>query len=274
MNTSSKFSLGKILLCLSLSVVLSGCKEILYSGLTERDANEMIAVLSLAGIEAGKQTEKGDLYALQTEKKHFAQAIGVLKDYGYPKQQYESMGEVFKKEGLISSPLEERVRFIYALSQNVAETLTQIDGVVAARVHIVLPENNPFDEKIQPSSASVFIKHHPNIDLSHSKSDIKLIVEKSIEGLTYDKVTVVMLPAKSVSAMPPPVVEAGSSALWWWLPVVALLLAVGAFVYKMIQAPPPVEESRPKARPVGSPTMQKTDAGDAIEGETPGVVNV
>ena len=107
------------------------------------------------------------------------------------------MSEMFQKDGLVSSPLEERVRFIYALSQSVQETLMQIDGVLVSRVHIVLPENNPaISEGKQPSSASVFIKYHPAYDLESMKSEIKLIVEKSIEGLSYDKVSVVMVPAQ------------------------------------------------------------------------------
>ncbi len=269
MNVSPVFRCGKIVIALLLALVLSGCKQVLYSGLSEKDVNEMIAVLSRSGIEASKTMEKDDLYALQTPSDSFAKAIEVLKDYGYPKQHYESMGEVFKKEGLISSPLEERVRFIYALSQNVAETLMQIDGVVAARVHIVLPENNPFEENIQPSSASVFIKHHPNVDLKHTKSDIKLIVEKSIEGLTYDKVTVVMLPARQVVTPPAEGLEDESSSLWWWLPLITLLLAAGALVYRFNKRSQPLaEEPAPKVRPVGAPSLQKTDA------QTPGVVNV
>lgn len=119
----------------------------------------------------------------------------MLREYGYPKEQVASVKDLFKKEGLVSSPMEERVRYIYALSQSVQETLTQIDGVLVARVHIVLPENNPYIEKVSPSSASVFIKYHPDSNLSDIKSEIKMIVEKSIEGLSYEKVSVVMLPA-------------------------------------------------------------------------------
>ena len=46
---------------------------------------------------------------------------------------------------------------MHALAQDLSATISRIDGVVVARVHIVLPDNNPFAEKVKPSSAAVFI---------------------------------------------------------------------------------------------------------------------
>jgi type III secretion protein J len=49
------------------------------------------------------------------------------------------MGKVFKREGFVSSPLEERARLVHAMSQEIANTINNIDGVVTARVHLVVP---------------------------------------------------------------------------------------------------------------------------------------
>ncbi|MGB0846226.1 MAG: type III secretion system inner membrane ring lipoprotein SctJ [Thiolinea sp.] len=184
------------LLVLTLSI--SACKTELYSGLVEGDANNMLAIMLDSGIDAEKIANKKEgTYALSIDESKIPLAVRLLKEHGYPREKITTMNEMFQKDGLISSPLEERVRFIYALSQSVQETLMQIDGVLIARVHIVLPENNPaIQESKQPSSASVFIKYHPAYDLESMKSEIKLIVEKSIEGLSYDKVSVVMVPAQ------------------------------------------------------------------------------
>ena len=183
---------------LALSLTLSGCKTELYSGLGENDANNMLAIMLDSGIDAEKiSNPKEGTYTINIDDSKIPIAVRLLKEHGYPREKVASMDEMFKKDGLVSSPLEERVRFIYALSQSVQETLMQIDGVLIARVHVVLPENNPAIQGSQrPSSASVFIKYHPAYDLEGMKSEIKLIVEKSIEGLSYDKVSVVMLPAQ------------------------------------------------------------------------------
>ncbi|UOG93547.1 MAG: type III secretion inner membrane ring lipoprotein SctJ [Candidatus Thiothrix sulfatifontis] len=178
-------------------LLLTGCKTELYSNLIESDVNSMLSILLNNKVTAEKTFDKkAGTYFLHVEESQIPQAVQLLKQHGYPKEKIATVGELFKKEGLISSPLEERTRFIFALSQSVQETLSQIDGVLVARVHVVLPENNPLDKEIKPSSASVFIKYNPAYRLEDMKSDIKLIVEKSIEGLTYDKVSVVMVPAQ------------------------------------------------------------------------------
>ena len=48
---------------------------------------------------------------------------------------------------------------IFALSQEALASVLEIDGVLSARVHLVLPENDPLRQQLIPSSASVFIRH-------------------------------------------------------------------------------------------------------------------
>jgi type III secretion protein J len=88
-----------------------------------------------------------------------SRAIELLRRQGFPRERFTDLGQIFQKQGLISSPMEERVRYTYGLSQMLAETLTQIDGVLSARVLIVLPEEAAFGQKPAPSSASVFVKY-------------------------------------------------------------------------------------------------------------------
>ena len=188
---------AKLILAFVFGLLLSGCQMELYSNLSENDVNNMLSIMLSNGIDSEKvKDKKSKAYALMIDKDKIPKAIGLLKEHGYPREKVTGVQELFKKEGLVSSPMEERVRYIYALSQSVQETLSQIDGVLTARVHIVMPENNPFADTIKPSSASVFIKYNPSSNIKNIKSKIKLIVEKSIEGLSYEKVSVVMLPAQ------------------------------------------------------------------------------
>lgn len=188
-------ALPGLLLCL-----LAGCSDQeLYGQLSERQANEMVAVLRSAGIGAEKQSRDGR-FSVLTAHGDFSDAVRILNAQGYPRETFDTMGKVFKREGFVSSPLEERARLVHAMSQEISNTIANIDGVVTARVHLVMPERNPLADKARPSAAAVFIKHRPDKDLSAQVPLIKALVVNSLEGLSYDNVTVALFPAEGMPA--------------------------------------------------------------------------
>jgi len=222
---------------LVLFLTLSGCGEQeLYSELSERQVNEMVAVLQNAGLSAEKSNLGKGVFSVSTSRRHFAAAVEQLRANGYPRDQFDNLGSVFKKEGFVSSPLEENARLIYALSQEISNTIASIDGVIIARVHLAVPEKSPLDDTIKPSSASVFIKHRRDIDLSGSVSQIKSLVVNGIEGLPYENVTIALF------AMEPMVKKSLSqnrahngqpmfaeSTLFWGALMISVVLLGGGF---------------------------------------------
>src|SRR6516225_9127953 len=168
------------------SVALCACQSDLYTKLSEAEANEMVALLLRNGISASRAIAKDGTSVVRVEDGYFADAVSLLNEAGLPKPKFATMGDVFADTKLISSPTEERARFIYATSQELSKTLSEIDGVISARVHLVLPKNDPLREDYKPSSASVFIKHEAAVSVSPLLPQIKTLVANSIEGLTYD----------------------------------------------------------------------------------------
>lgn len=191
------------LAALVLLLALAGCKVALYSNLKEQEANEIVAALSNDGIAATKTKQEGSNWQVEVEEGQLSQALDVLRVQGLPAERYASMGEVFQKQGLVSTPSEERMRYIYAISQELSQTLRNVDGVVAARVHVVIPANDPLSEKIKPSSAAVFIKHRPDVDLRLLAPAVKDMVAHSIEGLTHDQVSLSLFEARRTSNAAP-----------------------------------------------------------------------
>ncbi len=213
-------------------LLLSACKTNLYTGLSEQDANEMIAVLIRHNLDSSKSSGDKGTWDIMVEESQLAQAVEVLKSTGYPRDSYKSIGDVFGSSGLVSSPMEERIRFIYALSQELANTLSRIDGVIDARVHIVLPENDPLAQTIEPSSASVFIKHSQESNVDEVIPQIKHLVLNSIEGLTYNNVTVVLFPSEDLAPGPNPTHVSTTPYEVVIVCLAALLLAcLGVLVY-------------------------------------------
>jgi len=190
----------RILVAIVLVTLLSGCREELYSSVSERDANEILATLYSAGIRASKMTQDQKAWSVHVEKDDLQRALQIARDHGLPREQFANTGEIFKKEGLVSTPAEERIRFIYAVSQELSNTLSQIDGVVSARVHPVIPANDPLASRIRPSSASVFIKHRRDADLQAMAPAIKNLVMRGIEGLDYENIALTFVAAEEPSA--------------------------------------------------------------------------
>jgi type III secretion protein J len=182
-----------------LALLLAACGEQdLYSQLSQRQANEMTSVLRSAGVEAEKKQRDGGTFAVVAPRDSFSQAMEVLRAHGLPRDGHESLGQVFKKEGFGSSPIEDRARLNYALSQEIANTLSSIDGVITARVHLALPERDPLADKPLPSSASVFIKHRAGVDLQARVGNIKALVVNALPSLPYDNVTVALFQAEAL----------------------------------------------------------------------------
>ncbi len=203
---------------------LAGCSRAdLYTGLNEKEANEMVAVVQNAGFSASKTTkDNGKTWTISAPKDQFPQEVALLQARGYPRERFESLGEVFKKQGFVSSPTEERARLMYGLSQEISRTLTELDGVVDARVQIAVPESDPLSDTPKPSSASVLIKYDPAYDLQSQVGSIKALVVNSVEGLPYDKVTVML---SQVHAPPPK--AAPSTAASIGAPALAVVAVLG-----------------------------------------------
>lgn len=229
LSASSRHAvLRRWLLPLLLLLALAGCKSDLYTKQTESDANDMVAALLESGVDAGKATsDAGKTWNVQVDKEDVVRSLAVLRSYGLPRERHVTLGEMFKKEGLISTPTEERVRFIYGVAQQLEATLSQIDGVVTARVHIVLPNNDPLASTVKPASASVFIKYRENANTAGLTAGIKNMVARSVEGLTYENVTVTLVPGMPIAPAPAPVRKPSHAGLWAALGA-ALVLVMGA----------------------------------------------
>src|SRR5262245_750654 len=172
-------------------LALQACKSELYTNLNEREANAMIATLLERGIPAGRVAQKNGQMTVIVDDTRFAEAVKLLNEHGFPKDRFATMGEVFKREGLVASPVQERAQMVYALSEELSRTVSEIDGVLSARVHVVLPENDPLRRDLVPSSASVFIRHDASLAVNDLIPQIKTLVSNSIAGLSYEKVSVV-----------------------------------------------------------------------------------
>jgi type III secretion protein J len=231
-----------ILALLVALLLLAGCSKManLQVGLLDNDANEMVLVLTRIGISVEKQKNKEGV-TLVVKEEDISRATEAMNAAGLPRRSLSNLGEVFKKQGMISSPMEERVRYIHGLSEELESTLRQFDNVISARVHVVLPERIAPGEPIQPSSAAVFVKFRAPLDEDMVTPRIRRLVASSIPGLGGDdgrnKVSVVMmkgedapLPLQWVTVGPFTVAAKSARGVFWSLAGMGIvaLAALGA----------------------------------------------
>lgn len=213
-------------------LLLCACKTELMTNLAEDDANVMLALLLQHGVRADKIQQKDGSDTLRVEQAQFAQSVALLHEAGYPRQSFQSMGQVFQASGLVSSPQQERARFLWALGQELSRTISDIDGVLTARVQVVLPNNDLLSREPTPSSASVFVRYKDQSAAQHLVPQIKQLVADSVEGLSYDRVSVVMVPVaqKDMPTVGPVPSSGGYLIGFSALPALLLALFAGMFV--------------------------------------------
>ena len=210
----------------------------------------MLATLMHDGLSVSKSKAKDGTASILIEQSQFANAVDTLKAHGLPRAKFASINDVFQPSGLIASPVQEQARYLWAIGQELSKTVSQIDGVLTARVQVVLPDNDLMKREATPSSASVFIRYDQGSQASGLVSQIKSLVASSVQGLSYDKVSVTLVPVPRAAALPP----VPPAAFDWQTPAsgaatVALLLglvfwgrgAIGALLVRTRSSQPSPE---------------------------------
>ena len=230
------------ILLLIIMTLFTGCKKetSLLSNIDQYRTNKIVSTLQKHGISCSKvANKKGTAYSIIIDADDLAKATAILSTIG-PFTPAHPPQNPCEFKGLIATPSEERSCKKYRLESSLEDTLIQIDGIISTEVHIVMSEatENSVRTDFLSSSAAIFIKHQNGVDLSPFKSNIKRLVEKSIPGLTYDKVSLVFIPASPLDSSLENLNEEDNNSLNSPLiisliaVIIILILTLLAFVFK------------------------------------------
>jgi len=164
----------------------------LLNNLNQDSANTIVLVLGQNDISVSKVINKDGTYKIMVDKNQEISAISLLKYNGDPSKSYAKLGEVFKKDGFISSPVEEQARFIDAKQQEISAMISAFNGVVYVNTQISLPpptDNMWQSDSVKPS-ASVLIKYKPGYKMDVYTNRIRQMVANAVPGLVFDNVEV------------------------------------------------------------------------------------
>jgi type III secretion protein J len=181
----------------------AGCTVPIAGGLDEAQANKVVVALDRAGVGGEKESDPAveGRFRVIVERDEAPRAIAALREEDLPSPSTPGLLDAMGKGSLVPSQLTEHAQFVSGLSGELERTLSAIEGVLAARVHLSLPEADPLQEGPRPkATASVLLKHRgatPPIDIH----EIKRLVAGAAPGLAPDDVAVVMLAHPAPAAL-------------------------------------------------------------------------
>lgn len=185
-------------LTLVLAILLTGCKVELYQNLPQAEANQMVALLMLNHIDVNSDIDaKTGKVTLKIDKDQFINAVELLRQNGYPKANYIDIEQLFPSGQLVSSPAQEEAKMSYLKEQQLERTLSNMDGVISARVSIAQNVKNGANNysNATDKSASVHIKYSPEANLSSSETQIRSLIKNAVPDLQYENISLFLQPA-------------------------------------------------------------------------------
>jgi type III secretion protein J len=183
------------------AVVLAamGCSTNILHGVDERGANEATSALERAGIGAEKVPDEGGAaggaasYTVRVASGDGSRAVDLLRALGLPRDRRRGFSETYGQPSLIPTPSEERARYLDALTGEIERTLESADGVVSARVHLVLEETDPLAPEAKPRNparAAVLLRARAG-RAPLAAEEVQKLVAGSVPGLDPAAVAVV-----------------------------------------------------------------------------------
>ena len=160
--------------------------ETLYVGLETSDLNQVSIALSEGGIDF---QVGGDGSSIMVPVGTTSKARLYLAERGLPSSNNAGY-ELFDKVGSLGlTSFMQEVTRVRALEGEIARSIQAIDGVTAARVHIVMADRGSFRQAEQKPTASVMIRASQMAGRKAAAS-IRHLVASAVPGLSIDDVTI------------------------------------------------------------------------------------
>ena len=160
----------------------------LYASLPEAEKARVIDALKNAGVDVTLDPTTGDVIV---PVRDYHSSRMTLAAQGLPASipdGYEALADI----PMGSSRSVEQVRLKQTQEIELARSISEIEGLVTARVHLAIPEKSVFARASTPPTASVFIQMENGRSLSRQQVDaIVHLVSSSVPFMAKNDVTVV-----------------------------------------------------------------------------------
>ncbi len=163
--------------------------KLLYADLSGTDSGAMAGKLQESNIS---YNVSDDGTKIMVADKDVGRARLLLAAAGLPNG--GSMGyEIFDEQsGFGTTNFVQNINQVRALEGELARTISSVEGVRSARVHLVLPQRELFSRESRPSTASVFLNVKGNSDIEREQIvAIQSLVASAVPGLKASGVAII-----------------------------------------------------------------------------------
>ena len=163
-------------------------QSLLYANLDLKEASQITASLDQAGV---KYEVKGDGSTITVPRDQVASTRLMLSGKGLPTS--GSVGyEIFDNApALGQTDFVQNLNRQRALEGELARTIRSIQGVTAARVHLVLPKRQLFEDEVESPSASIMVAVNGRGLSPEQVRAIRNLTASAVPDLKPDRVTLV-----------------------------------------------------------------------------------
>ncbi len=181
---------------LMLTLMVCSCSTQIQHGLDERDANELVSVLTAHGFEAHKASEKGKkpTWAIEISDDRATDALRLLAELKLPRAAKLTTAKIASETALIETPATEKLRQLEGQEGDLEQALETIDGVTSAAVELVVPLAPRPGVSVSPSKASVLLRVASGSleHLQQQRAELRALVAASVDGLASEDVVLVI----------------------------------------------------------------------------------
>jgi flagellar M-ring protein FliF len=193
-NTSTKGKIGMAAAAIGVVLVAiflmkmatSPSYSTVATGVDPAQTGKMTAALDTKGVK-WKLVNNGTGIAVDSGQT--AEARVALAEQGLP-QNGQAGFELFDKQKLGASNLQQQVTYQRALEGELAQTIEQVQGVTSAQVNLVLPEEQLFSDQNSQSKASVLLSTGGQPMDPNSVRGIAQLVAGGVKGLQLGNVSI------------------------------------------------------------------------------------
>lgn len=186
------------LLAIAASIALGGyilmwsqtpAYQVLFSGMQPQESAEVVETLNQMGVSYKLEQTSGAIMVPAADLQSLRLKLAAE---GLPRSTAQGMEMLNQEQGFGTSQFIEQARYQRAMEQELARSVSELQNVRSARVHLAIPKQSVFVRERRPPTASVVVNLYAGRSLERGHiAAVTHMVASSVPNMNSSDVTVV-----------------------------------------------------------------------------------